>query len=201
VKHLASPLRGIMLILALVLAVVASHGCTPRPPPPESPPVAVSAWTDTARTVLSTLRWAVPGAKLITDALVPEPARTIVGRALEGVAEAAATLDTALAAYEARGGDRCAAKAAVAGVRQALVSTAQTLADNGIALGVVLEHVADASAALVDELVPGCDPDAGWRSEGNATDTELRDIELRAAARGAILRRDLDDIRPPAGAR
>ena len=33
----------------------------------------------------------------------------------------------------------------------------------------VLERVTDATAALVDELVPGCDADAGWRSVGRDT--------------------------------
>jgi uncharacterized membrane protein len=81
----------------------------------------------------------------------------------------------------------------------ALVAAAQTLVDHGIALGRVLERVTDATAALVDELVPGCDADAGWRSEGRDTNAELRAIELRATARGVILRRDLDHIQPPGG--
>lgn len=200
-NNAATPLRALMLALSLILACIASQACGPRPQPPAPAPTHVASWTDTARTVLSTLQWAVPGARLVTDVLVPEPARTIVGRALDGVAGAAGALGSALDAYDARGGDRCAAKAAVAGVRQALVSTAQVLADNGLALGVVLERVADSAAALVDELVPGCDPDAGWRSEGAATNRELRELELRATARGVVLRRDLDNLRPPAGAR
>jgi len=188
-----------ILPLLLALVVVLAAACRPAPVPDDGAPAATpSGWTDTARTVLSTLSWAVPGAKLITDAILPEPARTIVGRALTAVGDAAEGLDVAVAAYEARGGDRCAAKAAVAGVRASLVAAAQTLADNGIALGRVLERVADSAAAVVDELVPACDADAGWRSEGRATNAELREVELRATARGAVLRRDLDNLRPDA---
>ena len=187
----------IPFLLALVMAV--TMACRPAPVPDDAAPaVTPSGWTDTARTVLSALSWAVPGAQMVTGALLPEPARTVVNRALAGVGAAAENLEVALAAYESRGGDRCAAKAAVAGVRASLVATAQALADNGIALGRVLERVADSAAALVDELVPACDPDAGWRSEGRQTNAELREIELRATARGIILRRDLDDLHPDA---
>lgn len=188
------------LLVAFCLAF-AAPACRPSPVPDDGPVSTPSAWTDTARTVLSTLRWAVPAAKVVVGALVADPGRAVVVRALDAVTDAAGRLDAAVAAYDARGGDRCAAKAAVAGVRAALVSAAQVLADHGIALGVVLERVVDAAAALVDELVPGCDPDAGWQSAGRATDAELRAIELRATSRGAVLRRDLDNLRPPEGAR
>lgn len=188
-----------ILPLLLALAVVLAAACRPAPVPDDgSPAVTPSGWTDTARTVVSTVAWAVPGARLITDVILPEPARTIVGRALTAVGEAAEGLEVAIAAYEARGGDRCAAKAAVAGVRASLVAAAQSLADNGIALGRVLERVADSAAAVVDELVPACDADAGWRSEGRQTNAELREIELRATSRGVVLRRDLDNLQPGA---
>ncbi len=189
------------LILAMMfIASLAFVSCKPPPrPSPDTPAVTPSSWTDTARTVLSTLAWALPAAHVVTDAILPEPARSVVGRALDGVADAAERLHAALDAYDARGGDRCAAHAAVGGVRAALVAAAQTLVDHGIALGRVLERVTDATAALVDELVPGCDPDAGWRSAGRDTNAELRAIELRATARGVILRRDLDALHPPDG--
>lgn len=188
-------LRPSLLILALALV----GACRPLPPPsPDTPAVTPASWTDTARTVLTTLTWALPAAHVVTDAILPDPARTVVGRALDGVTAAADGLRTALDAYEQRGGDRCAAHAAVGGVRTALVVAAQTLTDHGVALGRVLERVTDTVAALVDTLVPGCDADAGWRSEGRATNAELRELELRAASRGVILRRDLDDLRPPA---
>lgn len=183
----------VSLVLALALLLAA---CTPRPPTPSGATSTPSSWTDATRTVLGTLRWAVPAARVVCDLILPEPARTIVGRSLDAVADAAGRLEVALAAYEARGGDRCAAKASVAGVRSALVSAAQTLADHGVALGVVLERVVDSTAALVDELVPGCDPDAGWQSAGRAANAELRAIELRAASRGIVLRRDLDHLSP-----
>lgn len=188
------------LLAILFVASLAFTSCKPPPrPSPDTPAVTPSSWTDTARTVLSTLAWALPAAHAVTDLILPEPARTVVGRALDGVADAAERLHAALDAYDARGGDRCAAHAAVGGVRAALVAAAQTLVDHGVALGRVLERVTDATAALVDELVPGCDGDAGWRSAGRDTNAELRAIELRATARGVILRRDLDHLHPPDG--
>lgn len=187
-----------LFVLALVLALVGA--CRPLPPPsPDTPAVTPASWTDTARTVLTTLTWALPAAHAITDMILEDPARTVVGRTLDGVATAAEGLQTALDAYEQRGGDRCAAHAAVGGVRTALVVAAQTLTDHGVALGRVLERATDTVAALVDTLVPGCDGDAGWRSEGRATNAELRELELRAASRGVILRRDLDHLHPPDG--
>ena len=188
-----------LLFSAVLLVASLAPGCHPQPPAPDGIAVTPGSWTSTARTVLTTLRWAVPAARMVTNVLLDDPARSIVGRALDAVTDAAGRLDTALGAYEARGGDRCAAKAAVAGVRSALVSTAQVLVDHGIALGVVLERVVDTAAALVDELVPGCDPDAGWASAGAESNRELRAMELLATTRGIILRRDLDRITPPDG--
>ena len=188
---------GALVLLALVgLGVPAAvTSCGPRPPP-SGPGAVVSSWSDTARTVLSTLSWAIPSARAILNAILPEPARTIVGRALDAVAEASSRLAVAVEAYESRGGDRCAAHAAVGGVRAALVQLAQVLADNGVALGTVLERVADGAASIADALVPSCNPDAGWASTGDRTNAELRAIERSATARGVVLRRDLDGLRP-----
>lgn len=186
-----------LVLLALVgLAVPAAVVCCGPRPPPSGPGAVVSSWSDTARTVLSTLSWAIPSARAILNAILPEPARTIVGRALDAVAEAATRLAVAVEAYESRGGDRCAAHAAVGGVRAALVQLAQVLADNGVALGTVLERVADGAASIADALVPSCNPDAGWASTGDRTNAELRAIERSATARGVVLRRDLDGLRP-----
>lgn len=186
-----------LVLLALVgLAVPAAVVCCGPRPPPSGPGAVVSSWTDTARTVLNTLSWAIPSARAILAAILPEPARTIVGRALDAVAEASTRLAVAVEAYESRGGDRCAAHAAVGGVRAALVQLAQVLADNGVALGTVLERVADGAASIADALVPSCDRDAGWASAGDRTNAELRAIAARATARGVVLRRDLDGLRP-----
>ena len=185
------------MLLALVgLGVPAAVVCCGPRPGPEGPGSVVSSWTDTARTVLNTLSWAVPSARAILAAILPEPARTIVGRALDAVAEASQRLAVAVEAYESRGGDRCAAHAAVGGVRAALVQLAQVLADNGVALGTVLERVADGAASIADALVPSCNRDAGWASVGDRTNAELRAIAARATARGVVLRRDLDGLRP-----
>jgi len=190
--------RSISLIAVLFSLALVAPACTPPPPPSDggTPAVTPSSWADTTRLVLSTLGWAVPSARAITDLVVPEPARTQVGRALDAVTDAAGRLGLALDAYEARGGDRCAAYAAVGGVHVALVQLAQVLADNGIALGTVLERVADSAASIADALIPACQTDAGWASVGDRSNATLRAIASRAAARGVTLRRDLDTLRP-----
>lgn len=197
----SSIFRYLSLALAVVMLVAstAAPGCHPQPPGPNGPPSVVSAWTDTARVVLTTLRWAVPAAKVIVNATVSDPGRAIVLRALDGVAEAADQLQTAVDAYEHAGGDRCAAKAAVAGVTSALESLAQVLADSGIALGNTLERVATAAGSIADALVPACDRDAGWSSSGEALDAQIRAIQGAAVARGVVLRHVLDDLRPVDG--
>lgn len=192
-----------MKFFILVLLALSLAACTPPPPPSDggTPAVTPSSWADTTRLVLSTLSWAVPAARAVTDLVVPEPARTQVGRALVAVTDAAGRLGLALDAYEARGGDRCAAYAAVGGVHVALVQLAQVLADHGIALGVVLERVADSAASIADALVPACQRDAGWASAGDRLNGELRAVALRASARGVVLRRDLDRLQPLDGGR
>lgn len=172
--------------------------CKPPPVPSDGSVVATpSGWTDTARTILDVLSWILPGARAIVNALLSTPARTQVGRAFDAVSEYTVRLHDAVAAYEARGGDRCAAQAAVAGLRVALVDLAQILADNGLAFGRPLERVLDSTAAIVDELLPGCvgpGGDAGWSSAGESSNLRLRAIEAGARQRGVSLRRDLDNI-------
>ncbi len=192
-------------MLALCVAVLVASvtgavltGCPPTPPVDGGVAVTPSGWTSTARVVLDTLRWAVPAARAITDSVVPEPARTQVGRALDATGDAARELSAAVDAYEIRGGDRCAAHAAVGGLHRALVGLARVLADSGIALGTTLERVVDGVASIADALVPACDRDAGWASAGDRANAELRAI---STGRGP-LRRVLDDLRPmDAGAR
>lgn len=186
------------LLLALLTVACLSVACAPPPPPSDGgvPAVTPSSWVDTTRLVLNTLSWAVPSARAITDLVIPEPARTHVGRALGAVTDAAGRLRLSLDAYEARGGDRCAAYAAVGGVHVALVQLAQVLADNGIALGTVLERVADSAASIADALIPACQRDAGWASVGDRVNGELRAIASRAASQGRVLRRDLDNLQP-----
>ena len=102
--------RPFLLAILFVASLAFIPSCKPPPrPSPDTPATTPSSWTDTARTVLSTLAWALPAAHVVTDAILPEPARTIVGRALDGVGDAAERLHAALDAYEQRGGDRCAA--------------------------------------------------------------------------------------------
>jgi hypothetical protein len=184
---------ALLLVLSLLAA---TPSCGPRPVPVDGGATTPSSWTDTAHLVLNTLGWAVPATRTILTAILPDPPRTIVGRALDGVADAAGRLSVAVEAYERRGGDRCAAHAAVGGVHVALVQLAQVLADNGAALGVVLERVVDGVASIADALVPACQADAGFASSGDRANAELRGIALRASLRGPV-RRDLDGIRAP----
>lgn len=190
--------RPVSLLFAVLLLASAAPGCPPRPPASLDGSVTPSAWTDTARVVLDTLAWAIPAAKLVVAAVVPEPARTIVCRTLDAVSDYASRLASALDTYQARGGDRCAAYAAAGGLSSALVSAARVLADNGLAIGRPLEGVLDSVSALVDTLVPACQADAGFASAGASAHDQLQAITDVARARGVTLRRDLDAIRPPA---
>lgn len=186
-------MRPVAFCLALGLALA---GC-PRPGPVDGgPSVTAANWTQTARTVLATLSWAIPAARAITDGVLPDPARTVVGRALDATGDAARELGAAVEAYEQRGGDRCAAHAAVGGLHRALVGLARTLADNGIALGATLERIADGAGSIADALVPACALDAGWASAGDSVNAQLRAV--RESARGP-LRPLLDDLRPVDG--
>lgn len=187
---------GLLALLVLPL-LVGLAACPPRPTPEPGPSQPVSGWTSTARAVLSTLHWALPAARAVTDSLLSDPPRTQVARALDAAADAAGRLDLALDAYEHRGGDRCVANAAAGGVVVALAQLADTLADNGIALGVVLGRVVDGAASIVDALVPACASDAGWTSAGDNANARLRLTEDVARRRGIALRRDLDTITEP----
>lgn len=181
-------------VLAACVAGALLVGCPgPVAPVDGGPAVTPSGWTSTARVVLDTLRWAVPAARAITDGVLPEPARTQVGRALDATGDAARELGAAVDAYEARGGDQCVAKAATAGLHRAIVGLARVLVDNGIALGTTLERVADGVASVADALTPACDRDAGWSSAGDSVNRELRAIHDGARV---PLRRVLDDLRP-----
>jgi hypothetical protein len=63
----SSIVRAFSLAIAVAMLAVSmsAPGCHPQPPSPSGPVTTVSSWTDTARTVLSTVRWAVPAARII----------------------------------------------------------------------------------------------------------------------------------------
>lgn len=189
---------GVLLVLALSAPLAVA--CHPQPGPSNSP-TEVSSWTSTARTVLSSLEWIVPAARALLSTIFGGAAEPVVARSLDAVADAASRLNLAVDAYEHRGGDRCAAHAAVGAVGVALVQLAQVLTDHGIALGRPIEHVVDAAGGLADTLTPACSTDAGFGSVGDGYNRTLRTIEASAASRGVFLRRDLDGLRPLEGAR
>jgi hypothetical protein len=184
---------GFTAVLPLCVALT---GCLRPTPPSDGGTSTPAAWTDTASTVLHALAWALPAAEVIVDATVPEPQRAVVDRAIAGTVEAATGLQSALDAYVARGGDRCAAYAAVGGLTRAFVVLAQTLADQGIALGTTLTPIVQSLGAIADQLVPACQADAGFASAGDATARTLRAIEADAAAHGRVLRPVLDGLHP-----
>lgn len=183
-------------VLALSLAL-SMGGCRPNPVPTDGGVVTTpSSWTDTVSTVLRTIEWSIPAAQLIVGNLLPAADRPVADRAFVAVQDAASRLQTALAAYNARGGDSCVAYAAVGGVTSALVSLAQVLADNRIGLGNTLIPVIQSLGAVVDQLVPACQRDAGYASVGEAPMLRVRSIETSAATRGVVLRPVLDNLRP-----
>ena len=184
-------------LLALFLAA-SLIGATCQPPAPSDGGVVStpSSWTDTVATVLHTIAWSVPAAQMIVDGLVPATARPVVDRSFVAVQDAATRLQTALDAYNARGGDRCAAYAAVGGVTTAMVSLAQVLADNGIGLGNTLIPVIQSLGAVTDQLVPACQLDAGYASVGEGPMLQIHAIEASAQARGVVLRPALNSLHP-----
>ena len=184
----------------LALLALSSFGCVSCQPPPVATDggttVTPSSWTDTAATVLRVLSWSIPAAQVIVDGIVPATSRPVVDRSLVAVTDAATRLQGAVSAYNARGGDRCSAYAAVGGLTTALVALAQVLADNGIALGSTLVPVVLSLGAVADQLVPVCQSDAGFASAGASLSTRLHAIELDVGTRGGYLRPVLDNLHP-----
>jgi hypothetical protein len=188
------------LVVLLVVGLVGGallQGCPPPPPSDGGTPVVTpSEWTRTARIATTVGRGLIPVAQVIVEATTTDPGRTQARRAFVAADAALTGLDRALDAYDARGGDRCAAHAAAGAAVVALTELAEVLAANGIALGVPLGRVVDLVGSVVDTLVPACNLDAGWASAGRAANATLLTIERDARSRGVILRRDLDRITP-----
>lgn len=193
-------LSYVIVVIALAVAVVGgiTAGCTPPTPPSDGgvPVVTPSDWTRTAHLSVTVGRGLIVVARPIVDALTVDPGQTRARRAFDAADDALVAVGHALDAYEARGGDRCAAYAATGAAVVALHELAQVLADNGIAIGVPIGRVIDLVASVADTLVPACQADAGFASVGQRANDELRAIEQGARVRGVILRRDLDGIAP-----
>jgi len=194
VKHL----RAFVLFLACLIAT--TPACLPPQPIPPSdggvPAVTPSGWTRAAHLSATVGHGLIAVARPIVAAIAVDPGATRAARAFDAADDALTVLDHAATAYEARGGDACAAYAAAGAASIALRELTDVLADNGLAIGVPLGRVVDLVASLVDTLVPGCDRAVGWASAGASANGHLRDVEQAARLRGVILRRDLDAIAP-----
>jgi len=194
VKHL----RAFVLFLACLIAT--TPACLPPQPIPPSdggvPAVTPSGWTRTAHLAATVGHGLIAVARPIVAAVAVDPGATRAARAFDAADDALGGLDRAVTAYEARGGDACAAYAAAGASAVALRELVDVLADNGFAIGVPLGRVVDLVASVVDGLIPACQRDAGWSSAGASANTHQRDVEQRARLRGVILRRDLDRITP-----
>lgn len=179
-------------LLALCLSALCFTGCPgPIAPVDGGPAVTPTSWVSTARTVLLTLQWAIPAAKVVTNATLQDPGRTQVARALDAVTDSARDLGAALDTYESRGGDQCVAHAAVGASHRALMVLATVLAANGIAIGNTIGGIIDALGSVIDGLVPACQRDAGWASVG-----EQANRELQRLGSAQTLLMILNDLRP-----
>lgn len=187
-------------VVCLLAAMSFGSRCNPPPPTDGGPVTNPSSWTDTARTVIEAAGWVIPAAKLVTDHLLTDPARTIVGRSLDGVGEWVARLTHALDAYTEAGGDSCPSHAAALGLRVALMDACRVLIEQGFALGRPIERIIDGLGTLIDNIVPAC-ADAGWASARREMDSQVNVWVQAQEAQGRVLRRDLDNLTPPAGAR
>ena len=186
--------------LALLLALaVACHGCPPPQPFPTAdagPAVTPTAWTDTATTVLRTLRWVLPAMTLVLPAVIPDaPTAVTVRRALDTAAATLPGLDAALARYAASraAGDRCATRAALLLTLESLLAVTDALGAQHVALAREAEGPLGALGGLVDELAPACrGDDAGAPGAAHAT------IARRLGARPPVLR-PYPPLTPPVG--
>lgn len=167
---LASWRRAAAAIVTAAVLAVSLLACGPRPVPPADggvPVVTESSWTSTANTAFDILDWTVPAVRLVVSAWAPgAPATTTaILRALDIVHDT--TLPGArrvVADYVARGGDRCAAKAAVVALTDSLLTVADTLAAAGWDLAPAIHTAIQHLGAVADALTPACVPDAGFTS-------------------------------------
>lgn len=193
-------LRAFALLSLALLASLSPLGCLPPQPIPPSdggiPTVTPSGWTRAAHLSATVGRGLIAVARPIVAAIAVDPGATRAARAFDAADDALVALDHAATAYEARGGDACAAYAAAGAASVALRELTDVLADNGFAIGVPIGRIVDLVASLVDTLIPACQRDAGWASAGAAANAHQRTVEASARLRGVILRRDLDRIAP-----
>lgn len=195
--------RFARLSLALTLATAMLVGC-PRPPTPEPSPGNTDVrdgWVDTARTVLTTIAWAAPLARSISEALVPEGvARAALARSFEALGDAARSWQASLDVYVHEGGETCAVRAGALATCDALMRLADVLADSGIGLGNTLGGLLDGAAMVVDNLAQRCVTDGGLRASASMGDTvnaHLRLVFYTATQRSIALRDSLDNLRRP----
>lgn len=167
---LASWRRAAASIVTAAVLAVSLLACGPRPVPPADggvPVVTESSWTSTTSTALNILDWTIPAVRLVVSAWAPgAPATTTaILRAIDIVKDVTLPgAHRALDAYVQRGGDQCAAKGAVVGLTDSLLTVADTLAAAGWDLAPAIHTAIQHLGAVADALTPACVPDAGFSS-------------------------------------
>jgi hypothetical protein len=178
-------------LLALVVLSSSFLACPrPVPTPDGSPSVTPRSWADTADTIVTSCRWALPAIKgicnLMPDSAIPAPVKAEIGRAIDAIqADTLPALVNALATYRARAGDGCAVYAATGALRVALTGVCTTIANQGFGIGSDIAAILGNVGGVLDGLIPACQNDAGFYSTGRSIRDEITGLETLAASHGA----------------
>jgi hypothetical protein len=186
---------------ALALALALSLGCTPPTPPSDGgvPVSTPSSWTDTARTVLNILAWAIPAAKLIVSTFsstAPETTSPILS-AMDTVQRVTVPgFQRALDSYLREGGDRCQARAAAVALLASLIAVSDTSGAAGWGVALPISAALGSLGGIIDATAPVCALDAGLFASAPTADALLTAARLRLPPN----LRPFPPIQPPADA-
>lgn len=192
-------LRRFATFATLFLAL--SLGCTPPTPPSDGgPPVSTpSSWTDTARTVLNVLSWAIPAAKLIVSSFSSgNPTTTApILNAMDTVQRVTLPgFQRAVDSYMREGGDRCQARAAAIALLASLLAISDTSGAAGWGLATPISSALSSLGGIIDATAPVCVLDAGFLASASTADQTLAAARLRLPPN----LRPFPPIAPPADA-
>ena len=153
-----TPSRPLRALLALFL-ILPLTGCPKAPPPPQdgaAPTSTHSGWQSTVRSVLDTLQWSLPVARLIVSQWDGHVSAAIL-RALATAKDTTLPgLQRALATYERQGGDTCAVRAATLALAYSLVSVSNTLAAAGWGTAEPIGLAIQSLSGLLDNVLAPC---------------------------------------------